>query len=177
VRNNEDSLPRSASLAISELRALVAEMALDTDRWRHLVRHDPDQRVFERVIDEPEVEGWLICWMPGHDTGFHDHDLSSGAVSVVSGTVLEERLGLTRTASNIYVPGDTFHFTASEIHRVTHSGTEPTVTLHAYSPRLRRLGAYAVTSEGALQRHPLGYGEELRPVATAGTPADRRAAV
>lgn len=123
--------------------------------------------MFERVIDEPEVEGWLICWMPGHDTGFHDHDLSSGAVTVVSGAVLEERLGMT-TTSNIYLPGDTFDFTSSEIHRVTHSGELPTVTLHAYSPRLRRMGAYAVSREGALQRHPLGYGEELRPVSLAG---------
>ncbi len=38
------------------------------------------------------------------------------------------------------------------------------MTLHAYSPRLRRMGAYAVTRDGALQRHALGYGEELRPV-------------
>ena len=116
--------------------------------------------------------------MPGHDTGFHDHDLSSGAVTVISGSVLEERLGIGTTTSNVYVPGDTFDFTASEIHRVVHSGAEPTVTLHAYSPRLRRLGAYAVTPGGTLQRHPLGYGEELRPldVATGGIAEARRAA-
>jgi hypothetical protein len=29
------------------------------------------------------------------------------------------------------------------------------------------MGAYAVTREGALQRHPLAYGEELRPVQVA----------
>jgi quercetin dioxygenase-like cupin family protein len=161
------------ALEIPALRDLVGTMAADPERWAHLVRHDPEQRVFERILDEPEVEGWLICWSPGHDTGFHDHDLSSGAVTVVSGAVLEERLGRGRTTSNIYVPGDTFDFSATEIHRVTHSGTETAVTLHAYSPRLRRLGAYAVTPAGALQRHPLGYGEELRPVPTGGTPAAR----
>jgi predicted metal-dependent enzyme (double-stranded beta helix superfamily) len=162
------------SLAIPELREIVAGLAADPRRWSHLVRHDPDQRLFERLIDEPEVEAWLICWMPGHDTGFHDHDLSSGAVTVVRGAVREERLRVGAEAtSNVYVPGDTFDFTASEIHRVTHSGAQATVTLHAYSPRLRRMGAYAVSSDGALRRHPLGYGEELRPVPTAGTPADR----
>jgi quercetin dioxygenase-like cupin family protein len=150
-------------LAIPQLRDLVGGLAADPRTWSHLVRHDPTQRVFERLIDEPEVEAWLICWMPGHDTGFHDHDLSSGAVTVVSGAVCEERLGLGQTCSNVYVPGDTFDFTASEIHRVTHSGAAATVTLHAYSPRLRRMGAYAVASDGALKRHPLGYGEELRP--------------
>ena len=28
---------------------------------------------------------WLICWMDGHDTGFHDHDGAAGAVAVVAG--------------------------------------------------------------------------------------------
>jgi quercetin dioxygenase-like cupin family protein len=151
-------------LGVAALRELVAGLAADPTGWSHLVRHHTDQRVFEPILDEPEVEAWLICWMPGHDTGFHDHDLSSGAVTVVEGAVREERLGLGQTVSNVYVPGDTFDFTAAEIHRVTHHGTRPAVTLHAYSPRLRRLGAYAVTPAGALQRHPLGYGEELRPL-------------
>jgi predicted metal-dependent enzyme (double-stranded beta helix superfamily) len=150
-------------LAIPQLRDLVTSLAADPRTWSHLVRHDPSQRVFERLIDEPEVEAWLICWMPGHDTGFHDHDLSSGAVTVVSGAVCEERLGLGQTRSNVYGPGESFDFTSSEIHRVTHSGAAATVTVHAYSPRLRRMGAYAVASDGALKRHPLGYGEELRP--------------
>jgi quercetin dioxygenase-like cupin family protein len=154
-------------IAIPELRALVADVAADGERWQHLVRHDPLNRVFERLIDEPDVEAWLICWMPGHDTGFHDHDLSSGAVTVISGSVKEERLGLGETSSRVYVPGSTFHFTSSEIHRVTHAGDQPAVTLHAYSPRLRRMGAYAFARDGALQRHPLGYGEELRPLAPA----------
>jgi predicted metal-dependent enzyme (double-stranded beta helix superfamily) len=176
VRISEDSLPRagahhlrSEALAIPALRDLVGELAGDPGRWSHLVRHDPDRRVFERLIDEPDVEAWLICWMPGHDTGFHDHDLSSGAVTVVSGAVCEERLHVGAAASSrVYVPGQVFDFTASEIHRVTHSGAEAAVTLHAYSPRLRRMGAYAVSGDGALSRHPLGYGEELRPVTLAG---------
>jgi predicted metal-dependent enzyme (double-stranded beta helix superfamily) len=153
------------ALAIPDIRDLVSILSTDRDRWQHLVRHDRDKRVFERLVDEPEVEAWLICWMPGHDTGFHDHDLSSGAVTVVTGSVQEERLGLgVEVSSRIYTPGDTFDFTSSEIHRVTHAGDAPAVTLHAYSPRLRRMGAYAVARDGALQRHPLGYGEELRPL-------------
>jgi predicted metal-dependent enzyme (double-stranded beta helix superfamily) len=152
------------ALAIPRLRTLVQEIASEPHRWDRLVRHDPAQRVFERLLDGPDVEAWLICWMPGHDTGFHDHDLSAGAVTVVQGAVREERLGLGETHSHVYEQRQTFDFSASEIHRVTHSGAEPAVTIHAYSPRLRRLGAYAFTREGALQRHPLGYGEELRPL-------------
>ena len=148
-----------------DLRALVHDLAAAAEHWSALVRHDPGRRVFERVLDRPDVEAWLICWMPGHDTGFHDHDLSSGAVTVVAGSVLEERLLLgDGVTSRTFGPGETFEFSASDIHRVTHAGALPAVTLHAYSPRLRRMGAYAVGDDGALRRHPLAHGEELRPL-------------
>jgi hypothetical protein len=152
-----------------ELRALAETLGNDPPGWRHLVRHDPLERVFERVIDEPEVEGWLICWMPGHDTGFHDHDVSSGAVTVLSGQVLEERLTVGRVGvlSSVYSAGDTFDFSPSDIHRVTHAGTEPTVTLHVYSPRIARPGAYSVSADGVLRRRPVPSGEELRPLKAA----------
>ena len=48
---------------------------------------------------------------------------------------------------------------------MTHAGTAPAVTLHAYSPPLRRMGAYRVEPGGVLQRHPLAKDEELRPYA------------
>ena len=152
-------------MTVDRLRDLVTDLASREERWAALVRHDPARRIFECVIDEPDVEGWLICWMPGHDTGFHDHDLSSGAVAVVSGSVLEERLGVgADPAAAVHRAGEVFDFGPSDIHRVTHAGSVPAVTLHVYSPRLRRMGAYAIGAEGALQRHPLAYGEELRPL-------------
>jgi predicted metal-dependent enzyme (double-stranded beta helix superfamily) len=155
------------ALTRPELLDLVARLAADERRWSELVRHDPAQRIFEPVLDLPDVEAWLICWMPGHDTGFHDHDLSSGAVTVVRGEVREERLHIgAEVSSAVYGSGEAFDFTPHDIHRVKHAGAEPAVTLHAYSPRLRRMGAYAVTDAGALKRHPLAYGEELRPVLT-----------
>jgi predicted metal-dependent enzyme (double-stranded beta helix superfamily) len=152
-------------LSRPQLRSLVEELAREAAGWQELVRHDPDKRIFECLLDEPAVEAWLICWMPGHDTGFHDHDLSSGAAIVVDGSVCEERLRLGGgVTSEVFGPGEVFDFASSDIHRVTHAGEVPTVTLHAYSPRLRRMGAYAVERDGVLRRHPLAYGEELRPL-------------
>ena len=153
-----DALEREA------LRAWVGDLAAAPSRWAPHVAHRADQRIFV-PLDAPEgTEAWLICWMPGHDTGFHDHDLSSGAVTVVSGSVREERLRIgAQVTSEVYEAGQTFDFSPADIHRVTHHGTEPAVTLHAYSPRLRRMGAYSVARSGELQRFPLAYGEELRP--------------
>jgi predicted metal-dependent enzyme (double-stranded beta helix superfamily) len=114
------------------------------------------------------VEVWLICWMPGHDTGFHDHDLSSGAVVVAQGSVVEERLRLGGEPEvRRYVPGDVFDFSPMDIHRVVHAGGTPATTLHAYSPPLRRMGAYLVEPIGTLQRHPLAKDQELRPLTSA----------
>ncbi len=102
--------------------------------------------------------------MDDHDTGFHDHDRSSGAVAVVSGSVREERLTLADApCSRTFRAGQSFHFSASDIHRVRHAGTDPAVTLHVYSPPLLRMGAYALDEDGALVRHTMSSSEELRP--------------
>ena len=60
--------------------------------WRALVRHGTPERHFEQLWRDDHVDVWVITWTNGNDTGFHDHDLSSGAVAVVEGEVTEERL-------------------------------------------------------------------------------------
>ncbi len=104
--------------------------------------------------------------MPGHDTGFHDHDLSSGAVAVLDGEVREDRLALGSAAplSRRYSEGELFDFSPADIHRVAHHGRRPAVTLHVYSPRIARPGAYSVSPQGALRRHVVPSGQELRPL-------------
>jgi predicted metal-dependent enzyme (double-stranded beta helix superfamily) len=149
----------------AELEALVRDLAADPERWAHLVSHSRERRQYMELRRDDDVAVWLICWMDEHDTGFHDHDLSRGAVAVVAGQVAEDRLALggppvTRT----FASGEAFHFTASDIHRVRHTGSAPAVTIHAYSPPLWRMGAYEVLPGGELRRHSLSYAEELRPL-------------
>jgi quercetin dioxygenase-like cupin family protein len=158
--------PAGRDLRGDELRRAVAALAARPELWRHLVRHDPDARVYEELLRDEHLAVWLICWMADHDTGFHDHDLSAGAVHVVSGAVREDRLTLGGApTSRVVAAGSSFAFAASDIHRVLHHGDEPAVTIHAYSPPLWRMGAYEVRPDGALARHSLSYAEELRPVA------------
>ncbi|HEV3047244.1 MAG TPA: cysteine dioxygenase family protein [Solirubrobacteraceae bacterium] len=158
--------PRGRDLSGGELEAFVRELAERPELWIELIKHDTSQRVYEELLSDAHLTAWLICWMDEHDTGFHDHDLSSGAVAVVSGAVREERLtieGPTRNA--VYPAGASFHFSASDIHRVSHAGSDPAVTLHVYSPPLLRMGAYVIGEDGVLARHPMSSGEELRPLA------------
>jgi hypothetical protein len=103
--------------------------------------------------------------MDDHDTGFHDHDVSSGALAVAQGRIREERLGLGgAVVERTLEAGEAIDFAASDIHRVTHAGNTPAVTINAYSPPLWRMGAYEVKESGELQRHSISYAEELRPV-------------
>jgi predicted metal-dependent enzyme (double-stranded beta helix superfamily) len=148
-----------------ELESLVRDLMARPEEWQARVSHDPGQRRYELLVRDDDVEIWLICWMEDHDTGFHDHDLSGGAVGVVAGAVREDRLVLGRgTVSRVARAGESFTFTASDIHRVLHAGDAPAVTIHAYSPPLWRMGAYEVGEDGELRRHSVSYAEELRPL-------------
>jgi mannose-6-phosphate isomerase-like protein (cupin superfamily) len=156
------------SLSLAELERFAAELAGSPERWRHLVRHADDVRVYEQIWDDDDVNAWIICWSEDQDTGFHDHDESAAAIAVVSGRVREDRLTITgRPRSREIGPGTAFTLPPVAIHRVLHAGTEPAVTIHAYSPPLRRTGAYSVGADGELERESQTFEVELRgePVA------------
>ena len=151
-----------------ELRELVTRIAADPQRWRPLVRHDTGDRHFEQLWRDDHVDVWVISWANGNDTGFHDHDVSSGAVAVVEGELVEERLVLGGPPVAFrHRAGQTFDFDASHVHRLHHDSGTRAVSIHAYSPPLWRMGAYAVGSDGTLRRMSVSYAEELRPVAAA----------
>jgi predicted metal-dependent enzyme (double-stranded beta helix superfamily) len=103
--------------------------------------------------------------MDDHDTGFHDHDVSAGAVAVLSGRVHEQRLTLDGPPrERHFAAGEAFHFSPADIHRVRHAGSDPAATLHVYSPPLLRMGAYFIGEEGVLARRSMSPAEELRPL-------------
>jgi predicted metal-dependent enzyme (double-stranded beta helix superfamily) len=157
--------PRTRDLTRNELRELVAELAGTPRQWRHLVHHDPAVRTYEQLLRDEYVAVWLICWMDDHNTGFHDHDVSCGALAVAQGAVVEERLALGGPPIQRRMhAGDAVDFAASDIHRVAHGGGGPAITINAYSPPLWRMGAYETTPAGELQRHSISYAEELRPL-------------
>jgi len=157
--------PRGRDLDGPELESFAAELAERPELWIEHVRHDPSRRSYTELLSDEHLTAWLICWMDDHDTGFHDHDLSCGAVSVLSGAVREERLVLGgEPVRRTFEAGRSFHFSAADIHRVRHTGADPAVTLHVYSPPLLRMGAYAIAQDGALVRHPISYAEELKPL-------------
>lgn len=150
------------------LRELVSRIAANPDQWRPLVRFDGADRHFEELRRDDAVDIWVISWANGNDTGFHDHDISQGAVAVVEGELIEERLALAGTPRELHhSAGAVFDFDASHVHRMSQHTDTRAVSIHAYSPPLSRMGAYTLEPDGTIRRQSIPYTEELRPVAAA----------
>ncbi len=132
------------------------------------MRTDRCERVYEAIWSGDHVNAWVIRWSEDSDTGFHDHDVSAAGIVVVEGSLIEERLALSNPpVARRFDAGDSFHLSASVIHRVCHLGEVPALSIHAYSPPLRQQGVYRTTRDGALERDSTPYTEELRTEAGA----------
>ncbi len=157
------SLP-ARDLDRAELEKLVERLARQPDLWRELVAFSNEERVFASLYRDDYVDVWLLCWTLENDTGWHDHDISSGAVRVVSGALSESnpRIG-GAPAVRVVAAGEVFSFGPDHIHRLVGAHAN-SVSIHAYSPPLWRLGQYAVDRDGVMRRRSVSYADELRPL-------------
>jgi predicted metal-dependent enzyme (double-stranded beta helix superfamily) len=161
------SPPKGDRLEPEQLREVAARVAARPELWRP--RYDPHatERQFAALHRDESLDVWAIFWLPEHDTGWHDHDVSSGAVHVVEGALEEHVLRLARPERRTRHPaGSVFMFGPSHIHRITCAAPRAT-SIHAYSPPLWRLGQYTLTEDGALRRVSVSYADELRPLKAA----------
>jgi hypothetical protein len=93
------------------------------------------------VSADESGNAWPIRWSDAADTGFHDHDVSAAGIVVVDGILVEERLAPGQPPiERRFVAGESSDMPPTAIHRVRHGGGEPALSLHAYSPPLRRQG-------------------------------------
>lgn len=155
------------NLSNFELEQYVRDMASHPERWAHLVRHDPKERVYAQLEWTEDLNAWLICWSADHETGFHDHDGSAVSVIVMAGEIREERLRLVSEGGILphgveHGPGDVINLGPHDIHNVKHAGTDLSVSIHAYSAPLVRMGSYGFGPDKELRRLPMFSSEPLR---------------
>jgi hypothetical protein len=157
------SLP-ARYLGKHELAELVEKLAGRPDLWSAEVAYAAGRRHYASIHRDEYVDIWLICWSLGNDTGWHDHDVSSGAVRVVQGALMESnpRIGGLH-AQTVIAEGRSFCFGPDHIHRLT-GEAEQSISLHAYSPPLWRLGQYTIDDGGVMRRVSVCYADELRPL-------------
>jgi hypothetical protein len=162
----KDRLHADHDLSRPELRELAIGLGQEEGLWRHMVRHDADERIYHQLYRDPSIDVWLICWMHRQDTGYHDHDRSSGAVYVCEGILWEDFFqrqedGWIREQTRQHGAGGSFDFDATYIHGVRNEGTEPATSVHVYSPALWRMGHYEPDPNGVMRRIAMTYADEL----------------
>ena len=151
----------------AQLTQLAAEIWQTERLWRRFVRHDHETRFYQQLYRDPNLDVWLICWVDGQGTGYHDHDRSSGAVCVCEGALLEdwfrvEEDGWVRERTREHRAGAGFDFDSADIHGVRHPGGDapPAASIHVYSPALWRMGHYEPGPRG-MRRVGVTYADEL----------------
>jgi predicted metal-dependent enzyme (double-stranded beta helix superfamily) len=152
------------TLTLAALEDVVTHVAVRPDLWQSRIDRTSPSRMYASLHRDAYVDVWAIFWRPGNDTGWHDHDTSSGAVRVVEGMLTESELRVGgQEQRRVYWAGDFFSFDPSHIHRlVCEEGCA--ISIHAYSAPLWRLGQYSVDDRGALRRLSVTYADELRPL-------------
>jgi rhodanese-related sulfurtransferase len=131
-----------------ELANIVSRFA-SSDEWMDKVRLTAKRRWYERLYHGPDHDIWLISWLPGQSTGFHDHGESSGAFVVATGTLEEQRPGAgTRTID----PGKPRAFGPDYTHDVRNVSIAPAISIHAYSPPLDEMNEYELEGNRLIPR-------------------------
>jgi rhodanese-related sulfurtransferase/mannose-6-phosphate isomerase-like protein (cupin superfamily) len=129
---------QSVSKTPEELANIVSQFA-SSDGWLEGVRLRAEHRWYERVYQGADHDIWVISWMPGQSTGFHDHGESSGAFVVATGILEEHRPG----DEPLVIPaGKSRAFGPDYAHDVRNVSFAPAVSIHAYLPPLTDMNEY-----------------------------------
>ncbi len=138
-----------------DLHALARHHAADPDAWPVAPRFNPTERWYHRLEAHDDHEVWLLTWLPGQGTDVHDHGGSSGALHVVSGTLVEDTVTLPtgpaaapRVATRELTAGLGHAFGPRHIHRVANRSARPAVSIHVYAPALRSMTRYLLGPAG-----------------------------
>jgi len=147
-----------------DLKALAIELGSHHALWQPVLdAADGTHRHWRCVFEDADCDVYAISWLDGQTTGFHDHCESSFGVTCVHGAVYEERPRNHPDGHEINRL-DTGGLTAGGpgvMHLIRWAEGEPAITIHAYSPRLERVGQIYYDREGRWVRVERDGTEEL----------------
>jgi rhodanese-related sulfurtransferase/mannose-6-phosphate isomerase-like protein (cupin superfamily) len=129
--------------------ANIVSLFASSEGWMDKVRLRAEGRWYERLYHGPDYDIWVISWLPGQSTGFHDHGASSGAFVVATG-ILEEHSADERT--RVIHPGEPRAFDPDYTHDVRNVSLAPAISIHAYSPPLTEMNEYELDGSRLVPR-------------------------
>ncbi len=122
--------------------------------WEPLIAYDPVSHYYARLAAEPHFEAWLLTWVPGQGTDWHDHGGSAGAFVTLRGTLTEQHARAHQGPTAKIEPqarelgtSAVRSFGTRHLHKVTNYSLEPAVSLHVYSPAPVEMNRYQPRGE------------------------------
>jgi rhodanese-related sulfurtransferase/mannose-6-phosphate isomerase-like protein (cupin superfamily) len=143
-------LSGAVSRTPEELANIVSRFA-SSDGWMDKVRLRTERRWYEQLYHGPDYDIWVISWLPGQSTGFHDHGASSGAFVVATGILEEHRPG---ERTRVIHPDKPRAFGPDYTHDVRNVSLAPAISIHAYSPPLNEMNEYELDGVRLVPRVP-----------------------
>ncbi|WP_326596049.1 cysteine dioxygenase [Streptomyces sp. NBC_01803] len=138
----------------ARLAATARRFAAHPRTWRPFVRFTRPDRWYRRLELTADYEVWLLTWLPGQGTEIHDHGGSSGAFTVVDGTLAERAFPAPGRRGAVPARpldiGGLRSFGPRYIHEVRNEGTLPAVSIHVYGPALSSQSFYRRDADGVL---------------------------
>src|SRR5689334_11213070 len=117
----------AAPVSPLKLARLVSSIAGQPGRWQPTVRFDPARRWFARLELTTDLEVWLLSWLPGQGTGFHDHGAAAGAFTMAQLDLTDRTVptGLVTAARRVLVPCQPQPFGPVHVHDVINTTADP----------------------------------------------------
>ena len=140
-------------LSQTRLRRVVTDLAAREQQWLNLVRYTEESRWYQRLARADDYEVWLLSWLPGQGTGFHDHGGSSGAFTVTQGALQELTApdGRPNPVAATMTQGAARSFGPWYVHHVINASAQPAVSVHAYSPPLESMRRFGFSPDGQIR--------------------------
>jgi predicted metal-dependent enzyme (double-stranded beta helix superfamily) len=149
---DSDALSRT-QVSPAKLARITMRAANYHPAWLGLVQYDTSQRFYRRLELRDDYEVWLLTWLAGQQTGFHDHGASAGAFTVAMGCLSERSAlaGIPAPSGRMIAQGGVRAFGPHYVHDVRNESALPAVSVHAYSPPLSSMQHYDISPGGLLQ--------------------------
>lgn len=166
-----DTLTERASLA--RLETLLSNCAATLDDVREFVRFDQSHYTRNLVAKGTWYEVLVICWLSGQRSPIHNHAQSTCGLMVLDGVCSETMFAhspcgqvVALSTSHKHV-GDVCATEDDDTHQVSNlqGPGENLVTIHIYSPPLRKMKKFSIMGAAAVDYEPpvleFAYGDGI----------------
>ena len=152
IVETDQSRPTNLAASVTRMPEELADIVVgfaSSKQWMERVRLRTDRRWYERLYLGEDYDIWVISWLPGQSTGFHDHGESCGAFVVATGILEEHRPG---QQAEVIQTGKPRAFGCDYAHDVRNASLGPAISIHSYSPPLSEMNQYEFDGDQLVPR-------------------------